>query len=202
MGPEIHSTTRRIVLVDNYDSFTYNLVQVLGTIDPKLEICVHRNDQISIAEIDALLPTHIMISPGPCTPREAGISNDVIRHFSGKLPLLGVCLGHQCIAHVNGAQIVRAKRLVHGKTSLVRHDERGLFTGVPNPFAAMRYHSLLIQPDTLPLEFEVSAVCAEDPSEIMAIRHKSLPVLGVQFHPESFMTLDGPKLLANFLAIV
>lgn len=201
MVTDTHSRPRRVVLIDNYDSFTYNLVQVLGTIDPALDIRVHRNDQISTAEIEKQHPTHILISPGPCTPRESGVSNDVIRHFSGRLPLLGVCLGHQCLGHVNGAQVVRAKRLVHGKTSLIRHDEVGLFAGVPNPFAAMRYHSLLIQPDTMPPDFVVSAVCADDASEIMAIRHVRLPVFGVQFHPESFMTPEGPKLLANFLRI-
>lgn len=201
MVSNAQSKPRRVVLIDNYDSFTYNLVQVLGTIDPSLDIRVHRNDQISVAEIERIRPTHILVSPGPCTPREAGVSNDVIRHFSGELPLLGVCLGHQCLGHVNGAQVVRAKRLVHGKTSLIRHDEAGLFAGLPNPFAAMRYHSLLIQPDTMPANFVISAVCADDASEIMAIRHFNLPVFGVQFHPESFMTPEGPKLLANFLRI-
>ena len=201
MVAKLPPRNRRLVLIDNYDSFTYNLVQVLGTIDPSIEMLVHRNDQIGIAEIEQLQPTHVMISPGPCTPREAGISNEVLRHFTGRLPLLGVCLGHQCLAHINGAAVVRAKRLVHGKTSPIRHNATGLFAGVNNPFAAMRYHSLLVQPDTLPADYEVSAVCDDDPSEIMAIRHKSLPVFGVQFHPESFMTLEGPKLLANFLAI-
>lgn len=201
MVPKQTSEPSRVVLIDNYDSFTYNLVQVLGTIDPSLDIRVHRNDQISVAEIEEIRPTHILVSPGPCTPHESGISNEVIRHFSGKLPLLGVCLGHQCLGHVNGAQIVRAKRLVHGKTSLIQHEQAGLFAGLPNPFPAMRYHSLLIQPDTLPADFVVSAVCADDASEIMAIRHAHLPVFGVQFHPESFMTPEGPKLLANFLRI-
>ncbi len=190
-----------LVLIDNYDSFTYNLVQTLGEIDPALELRVHRNDQVTVEQIEAERPTHIVISPGPCTPREGGISNEVVRHFSGKVPLLGVCLGHQCIGFVNGAEVVRARRLVHGKTSMIRHDGRDLFEGLSNPFQATRYHSLIIAPETLPPQFEVAATCEDDPSEIMAIRHRSEPVYGVQFHPESFLTLEGRDLLANFLRI-
>jgi anthranilate synthase/aminodeoxychorismate synthase-like glutamine amidotransferase len=190
-----------VVLIDNYDSFTYNLVQRIGELDPALEIRVYRNDQITAEQIAAEQPDHIIISPGPCTPREGGISNDVIRRFSGQIPLLGVCLGHQCIGFVNGANVIRAPRLMHGKTSLIRHDGTGLFAGVPNPFEATRYHSLIIQLGTLPQEFVVSATSDDDPTEIMAIRHRTWPLFGVQFHPESFLTLEGPKLLANFLAI-
>lgn len=190
-----------LVLIDNYDSFTYNLVQTFGEIDPRLEVRVYRNDQVTIEGIEADRPTHLVISPGPCTPREGGISNDVIRHFAGRVPLLGVCLGHQCIGYVYGAEIVRARRLVHGKTSLIRHNGDGLFAGLANPFQATRYHSLIIAPATLPPEFEVTACCQDDPQEIMAIRHRSLPLFGVQFHPESFLTVEGPRLLANFLTI-
>jgi anthranilate synthase/aminodeoxychorismate synthase-like glutamine amidotransferase len=146
-------------------------------------------------------PSHVIVSPGPCTPLQAGVSNDVIKHFSSRRPLLGVCLGHQCLAHVNGGQVVRATRLVHGKTSLIRHNNAGLFAGLTNPFAATRYHSLIVEPATLPADFEVCAVCDDNPGEIMGLRDKRLPVFGVQFHPESFLTLEGPKLLANFLAI-
>ncbi|MFH1746852.1 MAG: aminodeoxychorismate/anthranilate synthase component II [Planctomycetota bacterium] len=190
-----------IVIVDNYDSFTYNLVQRIGELDATREIQVHRNDQITVEQIDDLRPEYIIISPGPCTPREGGISNDVIRHFAGHVPLLGVCLGHQCIGYTFGANIIRAGRLMHGKTSLIRHDERGLFAGLPNPFEATRYHSLIIEPGTLPDEFEISATCEDDPSEIMAIRHREHALYGVQFHPESFLTHVGHKLLANFLGI-
>jgi para-aminobenzoate synthetase component 2 len=190
-----------IVLIDNYDSFTYNLVQRIGELDAAPDVRVFRNDQITAAQIAALKPDHIIISPGPCTPREAGISNAVIRQFAGRVPLLGVCLGHQCIGHVFGASIVRASRLMHGKTSMIRHDQRGIFAGLDNPFQATRYHSLIIEPATLPDDFEVSATCEDDPREIMAIRHRSQPVDGVQFHPESFLTPAGHKLLANFLRI-
>ena len=190
-----------IVLIDNYDSFTYNLVQRIGELDASRSIRVYRNDQVTIQQIEADRPDHIIISPGPCTPREGGISNDVIRHFAGNTPLLGVCLGHQCIGYVFGARIVRAKRLMHGKTSMIRHDGRALFAGLDNPFEATRYHSLIIEPDTLPPDFEVCAWPEDDPTEIMALRHRSQPIHGVQFHPESFLTLAGHKLLANFLAI-
>jgi anthranilate synthase/aminodeoxychorismate synthase-like glutamine amidotransferase len=190
-----------VVLIDNYDSFTYNLVQALGEINPRLDIRVHRNDKITVDEIAELKPERVIISPGPCTPNEGGISNDVIRAFSGKLPLLGVCLGHQCIAYVNGGQVVRAKRLVHGKTSMIRHNDRGLFAGLSNPFQATRYHSLIVPLDGVPAPFVVTATCDEDPEEVMAMEHPDQPVFGVQFHPESFLTFEGNKLLANFLAI-
>jgi len=190
-----------VVLIDNYDSFTYNLVQRIGELDASLPVRVYRNDQVTLEQLEADRPDHIIISPGPCTPREGGISNDVIRHFAGRVPILGVCLGHQCIGYVYGAQIVRARRLMHGKTSLIRHDGRGVFAGLSNPFEATRYHSLVIAPGTLPAEFEVAATADDDPSEIMAVRHRTLPIHGVQFHPESFLTLEGHKLLANFLAM-
>ena len=190
-----------IVLIDNYDSFTYNLVQRIGELDASIAMRVYRNDQVSLERLEADKPTHLIISPGPCTPREGGISNDVIRHFVGRVPLLGVCLGHQCLGFVHGADIVRARRLMHGKTSLIRHDGRGIFAGLSNPFQATRYHSLVIDPPTLSSDFEVSATCDDDATEIMAIRHRTLPLDGVQFHPESFLTLEGPKLLANFLGL-
>jgi para-aminobenzoate synthetase component 2 len=190
-----------VVLIDNYDSFTYNLAQRIGELDPAGEIRVYRNDQVTLAQLEAGAPSHIIISPGPCTPRESGISNDVVRHFAGRVPLLGVCLGHQCIAYAYGARIIRARRIMHGKTSLIRHDGQGIFRGLPNPFEATRYHSLIIQEGTLPAEFVVSATCVDDPAEIMGIRHRILPVEGVQFHPESFLTPAGYKLLANFLGI-
>ena len=188
-----------IVLIDNYDSFTYNLVQRLGELDPDLQVRVFRNDKVAPDEIEALRPSHIIISPGPCTPREGGISNDIIRHFGGRVPLLGVCLGHQCIGFTAGADIVRADRLMHGKTSLIHHDGRTLFEGVANPFEATRYHSLIVRRGTLPDDFEISAWTDED--EIMGIRHRRWPLEGVQFHPESFLTLEGPKILRNFLRL-
>jgi len=190
-----------VVLIDNYDSFTYNLVQRIGELDAGLEIRVYRNDQTTPERIESERPDHIIISPGPCTPREGGISNDVIRHFAGRTPLLGVCLGHQCIGYVFGAQVIRAPRLMHGKTSLIRHDGRGVFAGLSNPFEATRYHSLIIQSGTLPEKFVVSATAEDDPDEIMAIRHRDWPLEGVQFHPESFLTDEGSRLLANFLGI-
>ncbi|MBN1489648.1 MAG: aminodeoxychorismate/anthranilate synthase component II [Phycisphaerae bacterium] len=188
-----------IVVIDNYDSFTYNLVQRIGELDRSRVMRVYRNDKVSIEQVEADSPDHIIISPGPCTPREGGISNDVIRHFAGKVPILGVCLGHQCIGFCFGAEIVRAKRLMHGKTSEIQHDGKGLFAGLPNPFTATRYHSLIIEPTTLSDDFEVAATAADDPSEIMAIRHKHQPIDGVQFHPESFLTEHGSQLLQNFL---
>jgi anthranilate synthase/aminodeoxychorismate synthase-like glutamine amidotransferase len=186
-----------LVLIDNYDSFTYNLVQRLGEVSPGLPIEVFRNDKVDIGRIETLRPTHIVISPGPCTPLEGGISNDVIRHFAGRLPLLGVCLGHQCIGHVFGAQVVRAGRLMHGKTDQIHHDGQGIYQGMSNPFTATRYHSLIIKNGTLPPEFVVSSWTDQD--EIMGVRHKTWPLEGVQFHPESFLTDQGHKLLANFL---
>jgi anthranilate synthase/aminodeoxychorismate synthase-like glutamine amidotransferase len=188
-----------IVLVDNYDSFTYNLVQRLGELDAGADLRVFRNDKVTVDELERLGPSHIIISPGPCTPREGGISNEVIRRFAGKTPLLGVCLGHQCIGYTFGADVVRADRLMHGKTSLIRHDGRKLFEGIANPFEATRYHSLIIRNGTLPADFEVTAWT--DENEIMGIRHRQWPLEGVQFHPESFLTDDGPRILANFLRL-
>jgi anthranilate synthase/aminodeoxychorismate synthase-like glutamine amidotransferase len=190
-----------ILLIDNYDSFTYNLVQRLGEIDPALDLEVFRNDKITLEEIEAKRPTHLIISPGPCTPDEAGISLECVKRFAGKIPLLGVCLGHQAIGQAFGAKIVRCGRLMHGKTDQIHHDARGFFESLPNPFVATRYHSLVIQPDTLANEFEVSA-WSTDPQgtrEIMAIRHKKLPLNGVQFHPESFLTDCGYAILERFL---
>ncbi len=192
-----------ILLIDNYDSFTYNLVQRLGEIDPSLDLRVYRNDKITLEQIEALCPTHLIISPGPCTPNEAGISVAAIQRFAGRIPLLGVCLGHQAIGQAFGAKIVRAKRLMHGKTDMIYHDGRDLLAGLDNPFEATRYHSLVIQPETLSDQFEVSAWSyAPDGSlEIMGIRHKEFPLYGLQFHPESFLTACGPTILARFLAI-
>jgi anthranilate synthase/aminodeoxychorismate synthase-like glutamine amidotransferase len=192
-----------IILIDNYDSFTYNLVQRIGELDPKLVTRVYRNDKVTPEQVEADKPTHLIISPGPCTPREAGVSNDMIRHFAGKIPILGVCLGHQCMGYVHGANIVRAKRLMHGKTDQIKHDGQGIFKGLPQPLTATRYHSLVIRPDTLSPDFIVSgwADAPDGTQEIMAIRHKSLPVLGVQFHPESFLTEHGHDMLRNFLAM-
>jgi len=187
-----------ILLIDNYDSFTYNLVQRLGEIDPRIDLQVVRNDQITPAEIEARRPSHLIISPGPCTPLEAGVSNEVISRFGGKIPLLGVCLGHQCIGHTFGAQVVRADRIMHGKTSLIHHDGKGIYRGMSNPFEATRYHSLVIKPGTLPDELEV--VAWTDQNEIMGVRHKTLPIEGVQYHPESFLTLEGIQLLKNFIS--
>jgi anthranilate synthase/aminodeoxychorismate synthase-like glutamine amidotransferase len=192
-----------ILLIDNYDSFTYNLVQRLGEIDNRLEIEVHRNDQITTDEIAAKKPSHLIVSPGPCTPTEAGISVECIQKFMGKIPLLGVCLGHQSIGQATGGVIVRAKRLMHGKTDQIHHDGQGIFKGLTSPLTATRYHSLVIRPDTLNPDFIVSA-WAEAPGgekEIMSIRHKKLPVVGVQFHPESFLTEHGHDMLRAFLAM-
>ena len=188
-----------IILIDNYDSFTYNLVQRLGEIDPGLELRVVRNDQITLDEIEAKRPTHLIISPGPCTPREAGISNALIERFAPRIPHLGVCLGHQCIGHSFGARIVRADRIMHGKTSMIHHDGQRIYQGLSNPFEATRYHSLVVQPATLSDDFAV--VAWTDQNEIMGIRHKTYPLEGVQYHPESFLTLEGTRLLKNFLEI-
>ena len=191
-----------IVLIDNYDSFVYNLVQRIGEIDSSCAMTVYRNDKVTLEQIEADRPERIIISPGPGTPENAGISVAVARHFAGRCPLLGVCLGHQSIGFAFGATIVRADRLMHGKTSVIDHDGRGLFEGVANPLTATRYHSLIIDPATLPEGFEVTARTADRPDrEIMGIRHTSLPIEGVQFHPESFLTDEGHKLLANFLAM-
>ena len=186
-----------ILVIDNYDSFTYNLVQYLGEMGQ--EIRVHRNDKITTDEIAALQPERIVISPGPCDPERAGISVETILRFAGEVPVLGVCLGHQSIGHAFGGKIVRADRLMHGKTSPIRHDERGVFAGMPNPFASIRYHSLLIARDSLPSCLEITAETAE--GEIMGVRHKTLPVEGVQFHPESVLTEQGKRLLENFVAM-
>jgi anthranilate synthase/aminodeoxychorismate synthase-like glutamine amidotransferase len=184
-----------ILLIDNYDSFTYNLVQALGALGADVETL--RNDAVTPEEIDARSPERIVISPGPCTPRESGISNRVIRRFAGRVPILGVCLGHQCIAHAFGAQVVRAARPMHGKTSEIRHDGAGVFAGLPNPFSAMRYHSLVVDERSLPAEFAVSARTAD--GEVMGFRHREWPLEGVQFHPESYRTEAGTALLRNFL---
>ncbi len=192
-----------ILLVDNYDSFTYNLVQRLGELDPSLDLEVHRNDKITVEGIEARAPSHLIISPGPCTPNEAGISLACAKQFAGRVPLMGVCLGHQSIAQAFGASIVRAGRLMHGKTDRIHHDNRGLYKGLENPLVATRYHSLIIQPDTLPDEFEICAWCDAPAGEreIMGIRHRSLPVFGMQFHPESFLTDLGTVLLERFLKV-
>ncbi len=186
-----------VLMIDNYDSFTYNLVQYLGELGAELE--VHRSRKIGLDELDALAPERIVISPGPCTPKEAGISNDVIRHFAGKVPILGVCLGHQCIGDVFGGEVIRADRLMHGKTSMIVHNEAELFEGLDNPFEATRYHSLIVKKETLPNCLEITAWTDQD--EIMGLRHKDLPIWGVQFHPESILTAAGKNLLGNFLAL-
>ena len=184
-----------LLVIDNYDSFTYNLVQYLGEMGQ--DVRVVRNDELPAAEIAALAPSHIVISPGPCTPNEAGISLEVIKTYAGKIPILGVCLGHQAIGQAFGGKVVRAARVMHGKTSQISHDGKGLFTGLPNPFQATRYHSLLIERASVPDSLDVTAQTAEN--EIMAVRHKTLPVEGVQFHPESFLTTSGKDLLRNFI---
>jgi anthranilate synthase component 2 len=192
-----------ILLIDNYDSFTYNLVQRLGEIDSSLDLEVHRNDQITLDEIAARRPTHLIISPGPCTPTEAGISCAAVTRFAGKIPILGVCLGHQAIGQATGGTIVRARRLMHGKTDWIYHDEQVLFAGLENPLQATRYHSLVIEPETLNPQFIVCA-WSDGPGgsrEIMAIRHQTQPLFGLQFHPESFLTHSGTKILQHFLAI-
>jgi len=186
----------RLLLIDNYDSFTYNLVQaflVLGA-----DVHVHRNDRIDIDEAKALAPTHLCVSPGPGTPADAGVSRRMIEHFAGRIPVLGVCLGHQAIVEVFGGKVVRAARLMHGKTSEVMHDGRGLFAELPVPFAAGRYHSLIAERERIPESLEVTAWTAE--GEIMGVRHRDLAVEGVQFHPESILTPEGPRLMAAFLA--
>ncbi|MGH9487747.1 MAG: anthranilate synthase component II [Terriglobales bacterium] len=184
-----------VFLLDNYDSFTYNLAQLLGELGQTVD--VRRNDQISTREIESLRPAALVISPGPCTPMQAGISVPAVRHFAGKIPILGVCLGHQSIGEAFGARIVRAPELMHGKTSLIEHDGRTIFQDLPSPFPATRYHSLVIDPATVPACLEVSARTA--PGVVMAVRHRELPVEGVQFHPESILTPAGKRLLANFL---
>ena len=186
-----------LLMIDNYDSFTYNLVQYFGELGEDIQ--VFRNDKITIDQIELLQPSHIVISPGPCTPVEAGISVEAIRHFGGRVPLLGVCLGHQSLAVAFGGEVIRAERLMHGKTSKIRHDEKTIFHQLPNPFDATRYHSLIVRRETLPSCFEISAETAE--GEIMGLRHRSLGIEGVQFHPESILTLAGKDLLRNFLKL-
>lgn len=184
-----------ILMIDNYDSFTYNLVQYVGELGEELQ--VYRNDKITLEEIERLAPDYLMVSPGPCTPNEAGISMEAIRHFAGKIPILGVCLGHQSIGQVFGAKVIRAERLMHGKTSPVFHDGQTIFRDIPSPFTAARYHSLIVEEASIPRELEITARTAE--GEIMAIRHREYPIEGVQFHPESIITEYGKQLLQNFL---
>ncbi|MEH7350151.1 aminodeoxychorismate/anthranilate synthase component II [Gottfriedia acidiceleris] len=184
-----------ILMIDNYDSFTYNLVQYLGELGE--ELIVKRNDEITLEEIEALAPSYLMISPGPCTPNEAGISLKAIEHFAGKIPILGVCLGHQSIAQVFGGDVVRAERLMHGKTSAITHEGLGLFNDLPSPIDVTRYHSLIVKKETFPEELEITAWTNE--GEIMALKHKTLPIEGVQFHPESIMSQFGKEMLRNFL---
>ncbi|MHB8743991.1 MAG: anthranilate synthase component II [Sulfuricaulis sp.] len=184
-----------LLMIDNYDSFTYNLVQYLGELGQ--DVRVYRNDQITVAAIEQLKPDHIVISPGPCTPNEAGVSVDTIQKLGGRIPILGVCLGHQSIGQAYGGKIVRAKQLMHGKVSMIHHQSHGVFQGLPNPFEATRYHSLVIERESLPSVLEITAWT--DDGEIMGVRHKTLPVEGVQFHPESILTQHGHALLANFL---
>ena len=188
-----------LLIIDNYDSFTYNLVQYFGEMGADMQ--VHRNDCITLDQIEKLNPDHICISPGPCTPKEAGISNEVIKKFGPRIPLLGVCLGHQCIGDVFGGEVVRAGRLMHGKVSQIKHTGKSVFQGLPDPFQATRYHSLLVKRETLPDCLEITAVAADDESEIMGMRHRVHPLHGVQFHPESMLTLEGKQLLKNFLAL-
>lgn len=192
-----------ILIIDNYDSFTYNLVQRLGEIDAGLDIEVHRNDQLKVDELLDRQPDRVIISPGPCTPSEAGISVECCQRLVGKMPLLGVCLGHQSMGQAFGATIVRARNLMHGKTDMIHHNGGALFEGLDNPFQATRYHSLVIQPDTMPKEFEVTAWCEEPGGyrEIMGIAHREYPLFGVQFHPESFLTHAGYDILRRFLVV-
>ncbi len=192
-----------LLLIDNYDSFTYNIVQRFGEIDAGLDLRVYRNDQITLEEIAALRPERIIVSPGPCTPREAGISKAVIEQFGPRLPVLGVCLGHQCIGEVFGWEVNRADRLMHGKVSPIHHDNTGVFAGLENPFIATRYHSLVVRPDDLHQDLIVTAWTqdAGQQREVMGVRHKTFPIHGVQFHPESFLTQGGIDLLRNFLTV-
>ena len=188
-----------LLMIDNYDSFTYNIVQYLCELGAEVE--VHRNDEITIEDIQKLAPQKIVISPGPCTPDEAGISLDVVREFGGTIPVLGICLGHQSIGQAFGGKVIRAEDVMHGKTSMIHHGEKGVFHGLPNPFEATRYHSLIVEKASLPDCLEVTAWTETDgtPQEIMGLRHKDLPIEGVQFHPESIMTPQGHDLLNNFL---
>ncbi len=196
-GPILTFSATMVLVIDNYDSFTYNIVQYLGEMKAVLQ--VHRNDQITIEQIRELKPDRILISPGPCSPREAGLSNEIIRTFSNTIPTLGVCLGHQCIGHVFGGNVIVNYRMMHGKTSQIRHDGKYLFAGLPNPFAATRYHSLVIERSSMPECLEITAETEE--GEVMGVRHKHLPVWGVQFHPESILTESGRLILENFLKL-
>jgi para-aminobenzoate synthetase component II len=193
---QIKEPKSMILLIDNYDSFTYNLAQYFGELG--CEIIVRRNDAIALAEIATLAPKHICISPGPCTPREAGISKDLILRFGHQIPILGVCLGHQCIAEAYGGRVIRAARLMHGKSSKISHNGSALFSNLPNPFEAGRYHSLVVERSAFPACLEITA--ESDDGEIMALRHREFPVQGVQFHPESVLTCDGKKVLTSFLS--
>jgi anthranilate synthase/aminodeoxychorismate synthase-like glutamine amidotransferase len=190
-----------LFVLDNYDSFTYNLVQYFGELGQ--EVVVRRNDQVTVEEIDELHPDRIVISPGPCTPQDAGISIELIRHFAGRVPLLGVCLGHQAIGAAFGGKVVRAANLMHGKTSSVEHDGKSIFRGIPSPMTATRYHSLIVQEKDLPDELEISATCADrgDQRVIMGLRHRKFPVEGVQFHPESVLTEHGRQIVRNFMLL-
>jgi len=188
-----------ILMIDNYDSFTYNLVQYMGELGA--DLAVYRNDRITVEEIEGMHPEKIVISPGPCTPSEAGVSIDVVRTFSERIPILGVCLGHQSIGQAFGGKVVRAPRLLHGKTSEIYHDGRTIFTGLPVPFTATRYHSLIVERETLPDCLEVSAWTEDRDNLIMGLRHRTHPTEGVQFHPESILTREGRKLIANFLGL-
>lgn len=188
-----------LLVIDNYDSFTYNLVQYFGELGETLE--VHRNDALTVDQVGEMAPDAIVVSPGPCSPREAGISVDVIRRYGGEIPLLGVCLGHQAIGEAYGGVVTRASRVMHGKMSQLVHDGTGLFAGIPSPFGVMRYHSLIVERATLPAELQVTAVAVDDANEIHALQHRTHPVWGVQFHPESILTEHGRELLVNFLAM-
>jgi anthranilate synthase/aminodeoxychorismate synthase-like glutamine amidotransferase len=187
-----------LLVIDNYDSFTYNIVQYLGELGVAMRVL--RNDETTLEQIRQLKPDRILISPGPCSPREAGLSNDIIKSFGGTIPTFGVCLGHQCIGHVFGGEVIRAERLMHGKTSPIYHTGDPLFAGVPNPFTATRYHSLLIKRDTMPDTLQIIAETRPE-LEVMGVRHKQLPIWGVQFHPESILTEHGKQILANFLKL-
>jgi len=190
-----------VFVLDNYDSFTYNLVQYLGELGA--EVVVRRNDQVTVEDVEAMQPERIVVSPGPCTPQEAGISVELIRHFAGKLPVLGVCLGHQAIGTAFGGEVVRAPKLMHGKTSEVQHDGKTIFHGLPSPLVATRYHSLIVREESLPEALDISAWTWEGPGSrtIMGLRHKQFPVEGVQFHPESVLTTEGKQLIRNFMSV-
>ena len=186
-----------LLVIDNYDSFTYNIVQYLG--EMQVEMQIFRNDQVSVDAVQKMNPERILISPGPCSPRESGLSNEIIRSFSSRIPTLGVCLGHQCIGHVFGGNVIVNYRMMHGKTSLIKHNGRDLFAGMPNPFPATRYHSLVIERSSMPACLTVTAWTGE--GEVMGVRHKELPIHGVQFHPESILTESGRQILQNFLRL-